>query len=992
MEECKIQKSLAENRAQQEVIESEESDNESQQLSNVPSANKKDDMNKFLNSLPDAEQEQRPQTKLCPTPIQSNQKADLRGCENQYPVSTLQYEAHPFTPVTNTGDGMRGGTQHATPLDRNVQSSPSQETTDVMTRLVNSFRLPQVKVEVFSGNPLQFPNWESSFNSLIESRTQSPDERLNLLSQHLSGEPKSMVSSYLLLQTEEAYIQAKAELKQRYGNNTIISKAFIDKLASFPKVQPRDAIALRRFSDLLNEFAQFIKERAREANIPAFNTTIEATTRKEAVKGERRYTGKGGNSYTDARALATNTSSNTKEQSCPYCKETHHIDNCGKLMDVARSVRKQFFKQEGLCYACGMTKTHRGKDCTSRVKCKKCSKEHLTPLHFDEQSTTSVSHCISASHKEVRNTDNSMIIPVWVRSKSNPNAEVLQYCVLDPQSNTCFISRNLQRRLGIGGHDVKLTLSTMQRNGAIVDTKRIRDLEILSYDRQVIIPVPTAYTRDHVPAERHQIPTPEIAMKWDHLRRISGLISPYMPDVKVGILIGNNVPSAIRPRDIIAGAEDHPYGQRSILGWGIVGKICSSPEDDDNVAISNRIVISESNLENQPSVVTSKGPINRFTVPTTVKELVTPQQVQQMFERDFIEHNGKQASLSVKDQKFISCLSNNITQREDGHYEMPLPLHYDNVRLPNNRPLALKRALQLKRRFRRNPKYKEDYFSFMKDILTDCAERVPSDQQCKDGDRDLLRFLWWEDGDLDKDLVEYRMTVHLFGAASSPGCANFGLQRAADDGEREFGEEAARFIREDFYVDDGLKSLPSVSKAINLINDSTAICAKAGLKLHKWISNKREVLDAIPVEARAPSLTEVNTQIDHLPIERVLGMTWCVERDCFQFRIELRDLPFTRRGVLATISSVYDPLGFVAPVILTGKVILQELCRSNADWDDPIPEDLRIRWMRWRASVVDLERLNIQRCYKPDNLAKSKVQSFTTFLMQAKLAMDRALI
>ncbi|XP_070541637.1 uncharacterized protein [Ptychodera flava] len=122
-----------------------------------------------------------------------------------------------------------------------------------MTRLVNSFRLPQVKVEVFSGNPLQFPNWESSFNSLIESRTQSPDERLNLLSQHLSGEPKSMVSSYLLLQTEEAYIQAKAELKQRYGNNTIISKAFIDKLASFPKVQPRDAIALRRFSDLLNE-------------------------------------------------------------------------------------------------------------------------------------------------------------------------------------------------------------------------------------------------------------------------------------------------------------------------------------------------------------------------------------------------------------------------------------------------------------------------------------------------------------------------------------------------------------------------------------------------------------------------------------------------------------------------------------------------------------------------------------------------------------------
>jgi hypothetical protein len=36
--------------------------------------------------------------------------------------------------------------------------------------------------------------------------------------------------------------------------------------------------------------------------------------------------------------------------------------------------------------------------------------------------------------------------------------------------------------------------------------------------------------------------------------------------------------------------------------------------------------------------------------------------------------------------------------------------------------------------------------------------------------RDSLRFLWWENGDTSKDPQEYRMTVHLFGAASSPGC------------------------------------------------------------------------------------------------------------------------------------------------------------------------------------------------------------------------------
>ena len=48
------------------------------------------------------------------------------------------------------------------------------------------------------------------------------------------------------------------------------------------------------------------------------------------------------------------------------------------------------------------------------------------------------------------------------------------------------------------------------------------------------------------------------------------------------------------------------------------------------------------------------------------------------------------------------------------------------------------------------------------------------------------------------------MTLHLFGAISSPACANYGLKRAADEGETEFGQEAANFIRNGFHVDDGI--------------------------------------------------------------------------------------------------------------------------------------------------------------------------------------------
>ena len=54
------------------------------------------------------------------------------------------------------------------------------------------------------------------------------------------------------------------------------------------------------------------------------------------------------------------------------------------------------------------------------------------------------------------------------------------------------------------------------------------------------------------------------------------------------------------------------------------------------------------------------------------------------------------------------------------------------------------------------------------------------------------------------------MTVHLFDAPSSPGCANFGLKKIAQDNESEFEKEVADFLRQDFYVDDGLKCLPNI--------------------------------------------------------------------------------------------------------------------------------------------------------------------------------------
>lgn len=96
-------------------------------------------------------------------------------------------------------------------------------------------------------------------------------------------------------------------------------------------------------------------------------------------------------------------------------------------------------------------------------------------------------------------------------------------------------------------------------------------------------------------------------------------------------------------------------------------------------------------------------------------------------------------------------------------------------------------------------------------------------------DVDFLRFLWWPNGDISQPLAEYRMLVHLFGAVSSPSCANHARKKMAEDNEGSVGKELLSTIRRNFYVDDYLTSLPNEDAAFALIRDLRALCAPADL-------------------------------------------------------------------------------------------------------------------------------------------------------------------
>ena len=126
--------------------------------------------------------------------------------------------------------------------------------------------------------------------------------------------------------------------------------------------------------------------------------------------------------------------------------------------------------------------------------------------------------------------------------------------------------------------------------------------------------------------------------------------------------------------------------------------------------------------------ITASKVHSRFAFTTKAKEIVDPEKVLRMLETDFVETSTKSKPYSIEDERFLRILGDGVKKRPDGHYEMPLPLRSNNVSLSNNCQLAVKRWNQLNARFKKNPKFFADYQTFMKDLISQCAEKVPVDR------------------------------------------------------------------------------------------------------------------------------------------------------------------------------------------------------------------------------------------------------------------------
>ncbi|XP_075247137.1 uncharacterized protein LOC142340448 [Convolutriloba macropyga] len=196
-------------------------------------------------------------------------------------------------------------------------------------------------------------------------------------------------------------------------------------------------------------------------------------------------------------------------------------------------------------------------------------------------------------------------------------------------------------------------------------------------------------------------------------------------------------------------------------------------------------------------------------------------------------------------------------------------------------------------------------------------------------DQSALRFLW-----PNEEMVnQYQFTRLIFGATCSPFCAIFVLNRCAEDNAIEF-PKAVNAIKNHFYMDDYIHSLPSIEKAIDTINQTKDSLHKGVFRLTKLVSNKHEALRFIEQEDR-DELKEING---------VLGQKWNTRTDCFRMKT-LEHFPgnaseYTQRKMFSLVSTIFDPLGILSPLTIRIKMLLQQVWKLGKKWDEPLPAEL----------------------------------------------------
>ena len=217
-----------------------------------------------------------------------------------------------------------------------------------------------------------------------------------------------------------------------------------------------------------------------------------------------------------------------------------------------------------------------------------------------------------------------------------------------------------------------------------------------------------------------------------------------------------------------------------------------------------------------------------------------------------------------------------------------------------------------------------------------------------------------------------------FGAKDSPTCANIALQKTVKDNIRKF-PDAAQAVLDKFYMDDYLDSLETPHEALSRAKNLVDFLKTDKFKFTNFISNKPHLLDETENSDQfcQPKVILVT---DEEASSHVLGLKWDHRNDtsvvCRGTKCD-ESKKVTQRLVISLVAKVVDPIGLVAQITVTARLLLKDIWRlSGQHWDNNLPIEMMNRFKVWSSDMRKLCNLTIPRRFFSGTFNQLDLQVF----------------
>ncbi|KAJ0169306.1 hypothetical protein K1T71_015190 [Dendrolimus kikuchii] len=915
---------------------------------------------------------------------------------------------------------------------------------------------PKMDIPVFSGNYQQWTSFKDLFTEAVHNNPiLSQAQKMQFLKGKVRGEAERVIQHLPI--SSDNYKTCWEILNHRYSNKKLIFTSIMNTLLGLPTTQHQVSGNIKKLHDVALESLHAIKnlginvsswdpilvhllsqkldsethgdyitslKNSRE--LPVLQefldyleskfTSLETSRRKidqvpksnfqtkecceKPVRRNPGYINKFNNHPTYAKALHVSTIR------CQICNYQHAVFRCTKFLKLSNEAKLNAVLKFNLCKNCLFD--HKGQQCISDRRCRKCSGNHHSVLH--DACTNNKAHSNNATiASNLITQDANVTITAHTSQNKHKSNEVLlatalvkvtaidgSYHILraliDPGSQVSLIRESAAKKLGLQRtkfNGLIFGVGEVENNcNGVVKLNCASTYNDFSFTSEVIV----------INNLLKDIPHKAIdTSKWSYIQNLK-LADPYF--------------NVSRPVDLLLSAQI--YGM-ILLGGLMKGESLSQP------------VLQETQLG---WIICGGGQASSFQCNVVMNNI---EDIQKFWE---IEDISEDSNLSSEDQECVDFYSSTTERRQDGRYVVRLPIKQDiQTKLGSSKEMAIAQFYNLERKFSKQPILAEQYKSFISEYtalghmvlgynnkhalscylphhavlkaesettklrvvfnasartssgysLNDLMFKGPNLQQDLQGlllkwrqyqyaytsdiekmyrqiyicekDQKYQQIIWRES--TDQPVQTYNLTTVTYGTKSAPFLAMMTLKRLASDERIKF-PEAAKILEDSCYMDDVVHGFHDISQGQQLIENLNSMLKLGGFTLRKWSTNQPELLKNIQNCNKEGDLI-FNFKSENT--SKTLGLRWIPRDDkfTFQFNLSISNTKITKRLLLSEISKVFDPLGWLSPFTTKLKLIFQSMWLHKTHWDEEVPENIKKEWLAVLSDIKNLEQCEIPR-------------------------------